>query len=94
MVCVRSLECCYFLKEQNLDWKERRSMKIDEEGHQKGQRPLGCPSESIWISIGRFLDASDGNRTRTGENITHIGVFTFLQDDCSFGASWSMASRP
>ena len=33
---------------------------MEEEGEQKGQRPLGCLSESLGISLGRLLDASWG----------------------------------
>ena len=33
----------------------------EEEGEQKGQRPLGCLSESLGISLGRFLDMPLGS---------------------------------
>ena len=33
---------------------------MEEEGEEKGQRPLGCLSESLGISLGRLLDASWG----------------------------------
>eukprot|EP00959_Pyramimonas_sp_CCMP1952_P049775 1040247-Pyramimonas_sp.AAC.1 len=38
----------------------RRRRRMEEEGERKGQRPLGCLSESLGISLERQLDASWG----------------------------------